>query len=95
MTYGEGHEDWMCDKCQSAPKKWLMPILYKDMNDKSHPDEGDGYRRYAVCDECREHENHILSAQFRREMTWWLVEEHEAHKKAHELWLDKHGALHG
>ena len=43
----EGKEKEMVE----AWKKWKAPFLYKDMNDKAHPDvNGQGYRQYYLCD---------------------------------------------
>jgi len=55
MSYGLWHTEDDCDKCcKKIGKKMLksIPFLYKDMNDKSHPDKGNGYRQYYVCEEC-------------------------------------------
>lgn len=56
MTYKpEYHTENQCDKCEKkVGKKNLLkvPFLYKDMNDESHEDRGDGYRQYYVCKIC-------------------------------------------
>ena len=55
MTYGDWHKEEDCDCC--CKKKGVMnlyraPFLYLDMNDKSHPDLGHGYRQYYLCKKC-------------------------------------------
>jgi hypothetical protein len=57
MSYPETHSENDCDKClKRVGKKNLIkvPFLYKDMNDKVHPDMGRGYRSYYVCKACWE-----------------------------------------
>jgi hypothetical protein len=62
MSY-EIHKEGMCDKCEEKPECWIVPFLYKDMNDKSHTDIGDGYRQYFICDDCKEIQDRILRKQ--------------------------------
>ena len=79
----------MCDRCQEKVKLWMMPVKYKDMNDKSHRDLGDGYRQYFVCDGCREHENALLVHQFGMDMSWWKLEDDKiaAYTQDFNRWL--------
>jgi hypothetical protein len=53
--YNKSHTEDSCDRCNKkvglANLKFL-PFLYKDMEDDMHPDMGDGYRSYKVCDIC-------------------------------------------
>ena len=54
MSY-EYHNERMCDKCGKevgVDNLLPFPFIYKDMNDKHHKDEGDGYRQYYGCEEC-------------------------------------------
>lgn len=49
------HTEDMCDKCQKKvgiENLKPVPFLYKNMDDKFHPDLGNGYRQYYVCKEC-------------------------------------------
>lgn len=62
MTY-EYHKKGMCDRCGEKPEVWKIPYLYKDMNDKAHPDIGNGYRQYFVCEECKKREERMLAGQ--------------------------------
>ena len=55
MSFNFEHNENECDKClKNVGKENLrrVPFLYKDYNDKSHEDLGDGYRQYYVCDDC-------------------------------------------
>jgi ribosomal protein S26 len=55
MSYGKNHTEDDCDKCGKRIGKDKLiknDFLYKDMNDKSHKDLGDGYRQYYICQEC-------------------------------------------
>ena len=64
MSYGFDHKESMCDKCLEdvgVENLSRVPFLYKDMDDKSHRDEGDGYRQYWVCPLCLEKEKRIIS----------------------------------
>lgn len=60
MTYGKGHKNWMCDKCEIRQKKWKVPFIYNDCNDESHKDEGRNYRQYFVCDICKDRIDRIM-----------------------------------
>lgn len=56
MTFGEGHTEDDCDKCLNrVGKENLIKVLflYKDINDKSHDDLGEGYRQYYICKNCK------------------------------------------
>jgi len=55
MSYGKYHTKDHCDKCgENIGKEKLIPVpfLFKDMNDESHEDLGEGYRQYYVCNNC-------------------------------------------
>lgn len=67
MTFEE-HDDKVCDRCQEHPKKWRLPFLFKDMDDKSHKDLGDGYRQYYVCDKCKEFTERLFDKQQKEEI---------------------------
>ena len=62
MSY-EYHNEKLCDHCESRPKKWLLPFLYLDRNDRTHPNLGNDYHQYAVCTPCKEKQERILNAQ--------------------------------
>lgn len=52
----------MCDKCGKEVGKDNLhpfPFLYKDMNDRCHKDEGNGYRQYFGCKSCLDMEDRI------------------------------------
>jgi len=56
MTYESNHTEDHCDKCGKKVGKQSLrkvPFVYKDMNDKSHKDLGEGYRQYWICPKCR------------------------------------------
>lgn len=68
MSYGYDHSEDECDRCLEKSKTLhKLPFLYKDMNDKTHFDMGDGYRQYYVCNSCWEMEQRILNAQEKEE----------------------------
>lgn len=55
MSYEINHTSAMCDKCGKVvgiQNLYKLPFIYKDMNDKSHEDLGEGYRQYYVCEKC-------------------------------------------
>jgi hypothetical protein len=57
MSYDKQHTLDDCDKCQERVGKenlTKVPFIYKDLNDKVHPDLGDGYRQYYICKKCQE-----------------------------------------
>lgn len=63
MSYEIEHKKGMCDRCEKKLAVWKVPFLYKDMNDKAHPDLGDGYRQYYMCDDCKKKEEEKLKFQ--------------------------------
>ena len=71
MSY-EHHNKDQCDRCDKEVGEhnlMLVPFLYKDMNDRAHRDEGDGYRQYRICKECikvQERMNNECKRQQRR-----------------------------
>jgi len=55
MSYGKGHMEDNCDKCETnvgIDNLEPFPFIFKDLNDESHPDQGNGYRQYYGCFKC-------------------------------------------
>jgi hypothetical protein len=67
----EHHDRTKCDRCEKNPKKWIVPFLYKDMNDKAHKDMGQGYRQYEICNSCQKKEQQQLALQYPGEVFIW------------------------
>ena len=66
MAYPKNHTDNDCDKCQKKVGKknlFKVPFIYKDCNDKTHKDEGEGYRQYYFCIDCKASEDRIRAKQ--------------------------------
>ena len=63
MAYLQNHDKNICDRCEEKPIKWKLPFLYLDRNDKIHPNLGNDYHQYGVCEECKEVQSRILKAQ--------------------------------
>ncbi len=63
MGFDKSHKDWICDRCELKPKKWKVPYLYLDRNDRIHLDFGNDYRQYFICDNCKKKEEGILHKQ--------------------------------
>lgn len=57
FDFVDKHTEDMCDVCGKEVGKENLkkfPFIYKDCNDKSHEDLGDGYRQYYGCKKCYE-----------------------------------------
>lgn len=63
MSFGVDHKSWMCDRCELNPKMWKVPFMYLDRNDKIHPNLGNDYHHYEICDTCKKSEVRKLKAQ--------------------------------
>jgi len=55
MSYDKTHTEDDCDKCLRTVGKinlHKLSFIYKDYNDKIHPELHNGYRQYYVCSKC-------------------------------------------